>query len=62
MVVSEEIWPSTASQRRSPLETQINGWHVLRHSAASEWLSKGLSLAKTTAYLGDTPSAVPGGS
>ena len=31
---------------------------VLRHSAALEWLSKGLSLAKTAAYLGDSKEAV----
>ena len=37
---------------------QVNGWHVLRHTAASEWLSKGLGLAKTAAYLGDTQGVV----
>jgi integrase len=31
-----------------------NGCHVLRHTAASVWLSHGVSLAKVTAYLGDT--------
>jgi len=37
---------------------QINGLHVLRHTAASEWLSNGLSLAKAAAYLGDTKEVV----
>jgi integrase len=41
-----------------PAAKQINGMHVLRHSAASEWLSKGLSLAKTAAYLGDSKEVV----
>lgn len=41
-----------------PEAAQINGWHVLRHTAASEWLSKGPSLAKTAAYLGDTKEVV----
>jgi len=32
--------------------------HVLRHTAASPWLSHGLSLAKVAAYLGDMEEAV----
>ena len=35
-----------------------NGFHVTRHTAASTWLSNGLSLAKTAAYLGDTQQVV----
>jgi integrase len=35
-----------------------NGCHVLRHTAASAWLSAGLSLAKVAAYLGDTKQVV----
>jgi integrase len=31
---------------------------VLRHTAASTWLSKGLGLAKVAAYLGDTKEVV----
>jgi hypothetical protein len=31
---------------------------VPRHTAASTWLSKGLSLAKVAAYLGDTKEVV----
>lgn len=37
---------------------RANGMHVLRHSAASRWLSRGLSLARTAAYLGDTQAVV----
>jgi integrase len=35
-----------------------NGCHVLRHTAASVWLSYGVSLAKVAAYLGDTKEVV----
>ena len=35
-----------------------NGCHVLRHTAASAWLSAGLNPAKVAAYLGDTPQVV----
>jgi integrase len=31
-----------------------NGCHVLRHTAASAWLSAGLGLARAASYLGDT--------
>jgi integrase len=31
-----------------------NGCHVLRHTAASAWLSGGLGLARAASYLGDT--------
>lgn len=41
-----------AEQERS------NGMHILRHSAASRWLSKGLNPAKVAAYLGDTVAVV----
>lgn len=37
---------------------RINGMHILRHTAASVWLSAGLSLAKVAAYLGDTKAIV----
>jgi integrase len=37
-----------------PPALQVNGWHVTRHTFASECLSNGLSLAKTAAYLGDS--------
>jgi integrase len=35
-----------------------NGCHVLRHTAASVWLSHAVSLAKVAAYLGDTKEVV----
>lgn len=35
-----------------------NGMHVLRHTAASQWLSKGLNVAKVADYLGDTVAVV----
>lgn len=35
-----------------------NGMHVLRHTAASAWLSNGLGLARTAAYLGDTQEVI----
>ena len=37
-----------------PDADQVNGCHVLRHTAASAWLSGGLGLAKAASYLGDT--------
>ena len=35
-----------------------NGCHVLRHTAASQWLSAGLNPSKVAAYLGDTVEIV----
>jgi integrase len=35
-----------------------NGMHILRHTAASRWLSKGLNPAKVAAFLGDTVGVV----
>lgn len=37
---------------------RLNGCHVLRHTAASAWLSAGLNPAKVAAYLGDTLQVV----
>lgn len=51
-------WDKAWKAAGVPPAKQINGMHVLRHSAASEWLSKGLSLAKAAAYLGDTKEIV----
>lgn len=51
-------WTSAWRAAGVPVVAQANGWHVLRHTAASEWLSKGLSLAKVAAYLGDTQAVV----
>jgi site-specific recombinase XerD len=41
-----------------PERGRQNGCHVLRNTAASAWLSAGLSLAKVAAYLGDTKEVV----
>ena len=41
-----------------PDRGRLNGCHVLRHTAASAWLSAGLNPAKVAAYLGDTPQVV----
>ena len=41
-----------------PERGRRNGCQVLRHTAASAWLSAGLSLAKVAAYLGDTNEVV----
>lgn len=41
-----------------PARGRLNGCHVLRHTAASAWLSAGLSLAKVAAYFGDTKEVV----
>jgi len=45
---------------RGPLSRgrRLNGCHVLRHTAASAWLSAGLSPAKVTACLGDIKEQV----
>jgi integrase len=37
---------------------RLNGCHVLRHTAASAWLSGGLNIAKVAALLGDTKEVV----
>jgi integrase len=37
---------------------RANGMHVLRHTAASRWLSGGLNVAKVADYLGDTTAMV----
>jgi integrase len=41
-----------------PERGRQNGCHVLRHTAASAWLSNGLGLPKVAAYLGDTKEVV----
>jgi integrase len=41
-----------------PDQGRANGMHILRHTAASLWLSKGLNPAKVAAYLGDTVAVV----
>ena len=37
---------------------RANGWHVMRHTAASQWLSAGVNPAKVAAFLGDTIDVV----
>lgn len=37
---------------------RANGMHILRHSVAARWMSKGLNPAKVAAYLGDTIAVV----
>jgi integrase len=37
---------------------RANGMHVLRHTAASRWLSRGLNPAMVASYLGDTVAVV----
>ncbi len=50
-------WKAAGVPDRRP---RANGMHILRHSAASRWLSKGLNPAKVAAYLGDTVAVVIG--
>jgi integrase len=50
-------WIWRAAWKRAGLpagRARWNGCHVLRHTAASAWLSAGLNIAKVAAYLGDT--------
>jgi hypothetical protein len=51
-------WIRARKKAGVPEAAQINGMHVLRHSAALERLSKGLGLAKAAAYLGYTKEVV----
>ncbi len=41
-----------------PDRGRLNGFHVTRHTAASSWLSAGVSPAKVAAFLGDTVAVV----
>ncbi len=41
-----------------PGADQVNGCHVLRHTAALVWLSAGLGLARVAVYLGDTQEVI----
>lgn len=51
-------WNSARDSAGVSLPARSAGWHVLRHTAASWWLSGGLSLAKVAALLGDTKGVV----
>lgn len=53
-------WDSARKNAGVAGERYAQGWHVLRHTAASRWLSNGLSLAKVAALLGDTKQVVLG--
>jgi integrase len=55
---AQRPWERARKAAGVPEADQVNGWHALRHTAASEWLSKGLGLARTAAYLGDTQEVV----
>ena len=51
-------WRKAWTAAGVPDEGRHNGPHVLRHTAASQWLSKGLNVAKVAGYLGDTVAVV----
>ena len=50
-----KAWTEAGVPDRGP---RLNGCHVLRHTAASAWLSAGLNIAKVAALLGDTKEVV----
>jgi integrase len=52
------LWRPAWKAAGVPDRGRQNGCHALRHTAASAWLSAGLSLAKVAAYLGDTKEEV----
>jgi integrase len=52
------MWIRAWKRAGIPDRGRKNGCHVLRHTAASAWLSAGLGLAKVAAYLGDTQEVV----
>jgi integrase len=54
----QEPWKRARKAAGIPGVAQLSGWHVLRHTFASQCLSSGLSLAKTAAFLGDTKEVV----
>ena len=57
--VFNRIWhPAWRAAGVNPERGRQNGCHMLRHTAASAWLSAGLSLAKVAAYLGDTKEVI----
>jgi integrase len=51
-------WDRARKKAGLPDDAQVYGWHALRHTAASQWLGGGLSLAKVAAYLGDTQEVI----
>lgn len=51
----QKAWKAAGVPDRGP---RLNGCHVLRHTAASAWLSGGMNIAKVAALLGDTKEIV----
>jgi integrase len=51
----QKAWKAAGVPDRGP---RLNGCHVLRHTAASAWLSGGMNIAKVAALLGDTKEVV----
>jgi integrase len=51
----QKAWKAAGIPERGP---RLNGMHVLRHTAASAWLSAGMNIAKVAALLGDTKEVV----
>lgn len=51
-------WRAAWAKAGIPDRGRLNGCHVLRHTAASQWLSAGLNPAKVAYYLGDTLEVV----
>jgi integrase len=51
-------WKDARDSLESIPDGPGNGCHVLRHTAASVWLSNGVSLARVAYYLGDTKQVV----
>jgi integrase len=50
-----KAWKAAGVPERGP---RLNGCHVMRHTAASAWLSAGMNIAKVAALLGDTKEVV----
>jgi integrase len=51
-------WRAAWAKAGIPDRGRLNGWHVMRHTAASQWLSAGVNPAKVAAFLGDTIEVV----
>lgn len=51
-------WNAARKRAGIPFIKKATGQHVLRHTAATNWLANGLSLAKVAAHLGDTQAVV----
>jgi integrase len=51
-------WEKARKRAGIPFVKQATGMHVLRHTAATNWLANGLSIAMVAFYLGDTQETV----